>query len=65
MMTNVNQVYRYYTIIFIVSLALLKDVNVMFSMNIDAQAFYIFLLSITNQQGKKKVSSLLKIRKKK
>lgn len=46
--------YKYYTIIFIVSLTLLKDVKVMISMNIDARFIFYFLTqSFKTKQNKK------------
>lgn len=61
MMTNVNQAYKYYTIIFIVSLPLPKDVKVMISMNIDAQTFYKYFVSLHNKSTRpKRVSPLVK-----
>lgn len=66
-MTDINQAYKYYTIIFIVSLPLPKDVKVMISTNTDAQTFYEYFVSLHNKSTRpKRVSSPLvkKIRRK-
>lgn len=62
MMTNINQAYRYSTIILTVSLLLSKDVKVTISVNRDAQTFYNYFVSLHSKltRTKKGVSTCKK-----
>lgn len=63
--SGLAQVHRHYTTILVVSLTLPNNVKVVISMNVDAQTFHKHFVPLHNKSTRqKKVSSLLKIRKK-